>query len=615
MRVAALVAVSKVAGSVRSLDDVRRTDDWDEWHALAEHAPPFLTPEFFQLTEPLATGAPVVVEAREDGALVGVLPLARQGRTLFALRSDETPSFDYWGDADGLDAIWGALGKDKRWDVLSLKNVPASSVLVTRLRGIAERDGAKVIVKPDAVQPYFDLPGFEANIRPKFLQNLRRCARKAGGITLERLPSPTRSDFRAALAIEAMAWKGAAGTSIEADRRVAHLYDALTRVFGRRGKACLSFVVAGGERIAQLLSIEDDHTLYALKIGYDPHKSALSPGHLVVWAVAADAERRGLQTFDFVGRDDEWKRKWTDRTHECVTLVVYRHSARGLALHALREIVKPRIPDRIRTAPLRHGCQHDDKLAPHSTFELAKDRLAQGLGIRQGLRRALAWKRPARPPRLGQASRFEPGTWVRVRDEAALRATLDAENRLRGLAFVPVQATACGHVYRVQKQVRRMIDDHGRMRAISNTVLLEGVTCAGPGPEPAGCGRHCPLLFRDEWLEPVAAPALPPPEPTTRRHARVKSMSEIRATLDLHGKHDGVSFMPEMAQWADKRFVVAGRLEEVFELDEWMAPRKPVYILEGLHCSGAALGKRGPCDRSCAILWHEDWLHLDPAPQ
>jgi hypothetical protein len=588
---------------------------WDRWRDLAAGAPPFLAPEFFAVSRPLLSGGvPLLAAAWQDARMVGALPLVLDGDTLGAFRTDHTPSFDYVGDDDGLAAIWRQLRDDRRWSTLTLKNVPAGSALATRLPALARGDGCPVVVRPGARHPRFALAGFEARLSPKFLANLQRCARKAGGVALERIPIPSRAALDEALAIEARAWKGAAGTSIAADAAVTHLYAVLARLLGRRGQASLCFLRAGDRRVAMLLAVEDGRTLYALKIGYDPAAVALSPGHLLVWQVATDAERRGLATFDFVGHDDEWTRKWTDQAEAHVHVVIYRRSPRGLAQYALRERLKPRllavIPE--PRAPLRRGCQRDDVIGTHTTVARVRGRLSRGLGIRSGVRRALRGQ-PRVDRRLGEPSRFEVGSYVRVLDEPAVRATLDAGDRLRGLAFVPTQWAACGKVYRVAAHVRRMRDDHGRYRPIARTVLLEGVTCAGEGPEPAGCGRHCPLMFRDDWLEPARAPHHGPPAARGGLHARVRDPDEIFAGLDLHGRRDGVTFYPQMAALAGRRFAVANRLTRVFEHDRWVDTPRPVYLLDGVHCDGSALGDRGPCHRACALVWHEDWLVFEEA--
>lgn len=593
---------------------LRHSDAWQRWGELAKAAPPFLAPEFFELSRPLTDGGDAILaEAWEDSRLTGALPLVVKDRMLVALRSEQTPEFDYRGTPEGLDAIWRVLIEDKRWDVLFLKNIPRESLLARRLPELAESAGWPVVVLPGARHLYFPLPGFEARLTAKFRANLRRCERKLGGVELERLTQPARGDLEESLAIEAMAWKGAAGTSIAADAAAAHLYGATTRLFGKRGRAALYFLKAQGKRIATLLSVEGDGTLFALKIGYDPAFAVASPGHVLVWKIAADAEQRGLTRFNFVGREDDWKRKWTEETHEHVSLSIYRRSPRALALYGLREKLQPWLRSEVEDlrTPLRTNCQRRDTIGDHTLLERAVGRIDRGLGIRSGIKR-LAAPAPAPTKLLGAESRFAPGTWVRVLDADRVRDSLDERSRLRGLQFVPTQFESCGRVYQVKQHVRRIRDDRGQMRPIGRTVLLEGMTCAGHGSAPAGCGRHCPLMFRDDWLEPAEAPRREPPHASTLRHARVRDLEEIRTGLDLHGRHDGLTFMSEMAAYTGKRFRVLQRLPSVFELDKWVEPRAAIYILEGLSCSGAAPGGEGPCHRACALLWHEDWLQLDP---
>jgi hypothetical protein len=95
----------------------------------------------------------------------------------------------------------------------------------------------------------------------------------------------------------------------------------------------------------------------------------------------------------------------------------------------------------------------------------------------------------------------------------------------------------------------------------------------------------------------------------------VRGAEEIVAGLDLAGRRDGMSFMPGMAEYAGRRFPIVEIIPKVFEYDRWVDTAKPVYVLEGVHCSGAIPGEPGPCDRACAILWHEDWLIIEPAAQ
>jgi CelD/BcsL family acetyltransferase involved in cellulose biosynthesis len=594
------------------LPRARHQPDWKSWQELTASAPPFLTPEFFTLASRFSTDRAFVAEAWDGDRMIGALPLARSGDRLIALSCDYTPGYDYYGTPEGVDAIWRSLREDPSWNQLVLGKVPVGSVLASRLQTLANADGCPVVTRLDSRHPYFALPGFEAALSPKFRSNIQRCARKAGGIELEKIPIPDRAAFDEALAIEAMAWKGVAGTSIAADPRAAHLYRAVSRLFGRRGLGTLYFLRAGGHRIAMLFAIEDGHTLYALKIGYDPSAANLSPGHLIVWKVAADAEARGLKQLDFVGHDDEWKRKWTDRVHENVALTIYRGTATGLARYALH-LARPHLPQALRDGlggGLLPRCQHADIIGAHTLVAKLRGRLDSGLGIKSGIKRLV--RPPPKREALGAASVFAPGSWVRVLPEAALREALGPRDRTRGLLFAPTQWETAGKVYQVATHVRRMRDDHGRFRPISRTVLLEGVDCAGHGSEPAGCGRHCPMMYRDEWLEPAAAPQRGPTQAVAGQHARIRSLEEIQAGLDLRGRRDGLTFMPEMAQHAGKHHRIASKLTTVFEYDRWITTRGAIYILDGVHCSGAVVGDNGPCDRACSLMWHEDWLIVEP---
>ncbi|HET9623016.1 MAG TPA: GNAT family N-acetyltransferase [Kofleriaceae bacterium] len=599
-------------GTLVELSRARHLPDWTRWQQLTKTSPPFLTPEFFTLASRLVDDEAVVAEAWDGDRLVGALPLVRTRDRLIALACDYTPAYDYRGSEDGIDAIWRALLADPRWHQLVFKRLPLDSPLASRLPTLANADGCPVVLRLDSRHPYLALPGFEAALSPKFLSNLQRCARKAGGVELERIAIPDRAAFDAALAIEAKAWKAAAHSDIASDPRAAHLYRTMLMLFGRRGQAALHFLRAAGRRIATLLTVEDGHTLYALKIGYDPAAANLSPGHLLVWKVAADAERRGLQELNFVGHEDEWKRKWTDRVHENIALVIYRDTPIGLARYAMH-LAHPHLPRALRGGVrdlLPRGCQRADIVGTHSILARVRGRLASGLGIRSGLRRRLH-PPPARD-RLGAPSQFAPGSWVRVKPEASLRATLDPRDRTRGLLFAPAQWGTTGQVFRVAKHVRRLRDDHGQFRAISRTVLLDGVDCTGADHALTGCGRHCPMMYRDEWLEPAPAPsAAPSVRPSATAYARVRGVEEIRAGLDLRGRRDGLTFMPEMERFAGKRFAIASRLTKVFEHDRWIATRAPIYILDGVHCAGEAVRERGPCDRACALMWHHDWLIVE----
>lgn len=276
----------------------------------------------------------------------------------------------------------------------------------------------------------------------------------------------------------------------------------------------------------------------------------------------------------------------------------------------------PQIHD-IPTYPYLSGsCQRFSNIGAHGAVARLRGRIAFGLGLRALANRVLGRPVATPPPGLGEPSAFAEGSLVRVRPESEIRARLDARSRTRGLEFGRQQWPSCGQVYRVTKVVRRIIDDGGVYRRVSRTVLLEGVHCDSLG-ESTGCGRECPMMYRDEWLESVDINA------ASQRHiqanisvyseisARVRSVEEIQATLDALGRRGNLLFMPEMAALAGREIRVSTRLGRVFEFGRWVDTDEEYFLSRAHVCSGAILGRLGPCDRQCLMVWHRDWLRFD----
>ena len=87
----------------------------------------------------------------------------------------------------------------------------------------------------------------------------------------------------------------------------------------------------------------------------------------------------------------------------------------------------------------------------------------------------------------------------------------------------------------------------------------------------------------------------------------IRSLGEIRATLDARGTLDGLPFMPEMARFCGKTFRVCRTVERTCV--EGRPLRRMtgggVVFLENLRCDGAA---HDGCQRGCLIFWREAWL-------
>lgn len=111
---------------------------------------------------------------------------------------------------------------------------------------------------------------------------------------------------------------------------------------------------------------------------------------------------------------------------------------------------------------------------------------------------------PRRLPRVAK------GHLVRVRTEAEILATLDAEGRLEGMPFMPEMTRYFGQTFRVYRRAVKTCVEGNAIRRLTDTVLLEGLRCDGAFHE--GCQRSCPYFWKEAWLEPMPESAAPPEE-------------------------------------------------------------------------------------------------------
>jgi hypothetical protein len=92
---------------------------------------------------------------------------------------------------------------------------------------------------------------------------------------------------------------------------------------------------------------------------------------------------------------------------------------------------------------------------------------------------------------------LQPGELVQVRSREEIVATLDKQNRNRGLLFDAEMLRYCGGIYRVVGRVNRIVDERtGKMLVMKNPcIVLEGVYCR------SDYHRLCPRAIYSYWRE------------------------------------------------------------------------------------------------------------------
>jgi CelD/BcsL family acetyltransferase involved in cellulose biosynthesis len=86
---------------------------------------------------------------------------------------------------------------------------------------------------------------------------------------------------------------------------------------------------ADGRPIAARLDLELGGRNAMLKHAIDPEFSAYGPGHLIHHRAFEDGIARGVDEFDFLRGDDEYKRRWANRERHLEAVTLTRRGPAG----------------------------------------------------------------------------------------------------------------------------------------------------------------------------------------------------------------------------------------------------------------------------------------------
>ena len=108
---------------------------------------------------------------------------------------------------------------------------------------------------------------------------------------------------------------------------------------------------------------------------------------------------------------------------------------------------------------------------------------------------------------LGHQGRIRPGDLVRVKSLQQILATLDTNNKNRGLLFDVELVPYCGKVCRVKTVIERFVDEKtGEMRTLKTpAIILDGVWCRSHyTARKMFCPRSIYSWWREIWLERIS---------------------------------------------------------------------------------------------------------------
>jgi CelD/BcsL family acetyltransferase involved in cellulose biosynthesis len=271
-----------------------------------------------------ARGPLYLLAARQDGRLVGILPLYLTeedgGQTLQVVGCIEVSDYlDLIVEAGQEEAVyetflsWLAKGDAPAWDVLDLCNQPVASLAHARLPELARARGWPVEVFEEDVCPVVALPGeWEAYLemldkkeRHEIRRKLRRFEREASDGQVRFVTGGADLDQAVDRFIALHRLSSGAKDAFMTDEMQA-FFHAIAQAAAGAGWLQLSFLQIAGRPVASYFCFDYGNEILVYNSGYDPQAhSQLSPGWVLLAHVIRHAITLGRGRLDFLqGRED-----------------------------------------------------------------------------------------------------------------------------------------------------------------------------------------------------------------------------------------------------------------------------------------------------------------------
>lgn len=264
---------------------------------------------------------------REGSAIAAIAPLVRVGDWLREPPALFEPGDFPWRSPEGLRELAGLLAAQPL--PLYLERVPVDSLTLPLLRRAYARRGF-VQVRPAMPTPTIPLtPGGDLHDvlnagRRSDLRRLERKARAFGEPTYDfhepRSTVQVDMALAEAYAVEARSWKEDAGTSLTADPWQGAFFRRFAAEAAKTGILRLAFLRIDGQPVAMQIAVEWRRRLWLLKISHDAAYARCSPGQLLIAHTLAEASRRGLEAYEFMGVMADWTKLWTYETRGYVQI-------------------------------------------------------------------------------------------------------------------------------------------------------------------------------------------------------------------------------------------------------------------------------------------------------
>lgn len=333
----------------------------------------------------LESGDIQVLVLRQGRQCTGILPLYRSGKRVRRIpcrNLSQLPEI-YAGRSGFLFREPNAEMLQQMFDY-ARKRIPAWDVLtITLLRGsvheklfleLAAANGLATRVIEEQFSPYIPLQeNWEqhfASLPKKFRSTIRngeKRLRERGELSYRECRTPKEAaEFNSAVEeIERDSWKEAAGTSIASNPLHEAFHRAITIRAAEQGFFSGHLLLQDQQPIAYVMGLLYNGVFLDLKESYRNTFREMSPGHVLKSFLFTRLYEHRATLFDFMGRCEDYKMKWTDKTYCRSTYLLFNSTLRGTLARWVGSLGNP-------------SPKSDAPLQPDSTLPSNNDGSTQG---------------------------------------------------------------------------------------------------------------------------------------------------------------------------------------------------------------------------------------------
>ena len=231
---------------------------------------------------------------------------------------------------------------------------PALEVLTER----SGRLGRRLLIEPQHTSPIAETAGgddYAARLSGKTARELRRLRGKMERehrveVSMLIRPAELEHELQLGFEVEASGWKGEHGTAVLCLPQADRFYRLMARSFHEEDRLRTSAIRLDGQIAAFDLCLLDNGRVYGIKFGYDERFRNLAPGLVLQHGEIERCCELGLDAFELLGDDEEYKRRFATTQRRHYTLRAYGGRPLSLARYGYRR-VRPILKKAYRSLP------------------------------------------------------------------------------------------------------------------------------------------------------------------------------------------------------------------------------------------------------------------------